>query len=171
MEKPVFTQELDEKLLNAITIKNQIAEKCMNKVKLRQNVDFSDLSPVSVTKEQTSMINKELNLMKNRTLYIMLYFLGSMAFSVKYMFKLRRLNVPMRKSIKTWAFALLSSSVLFRIYEGNLQVDFENQLEGMVLDHLFDTTDNKYENEEERLKRKTLSRNQLDFYKTSKFLK
>lgn len=170
MEKPIFTQELDEKLLDVIKIKNQIAEKCMNKVKLRQSVDFSDLSPISVNKEQTSMINKELNLMKNRTLYIMLYFLGSIAFSIKYMFKLKRLNVLMRKSVKTWAFTFISSSVLFRIYEGNLQVEFEKQLEDMTLDHLFDNH-NKYESEEERVKMKNLYRNQLDFYKTAKFLK
>lgn len=170
MEKQIFTQELDEKLLEVIKIKNQIAEKCMNKVKIRQNVDFSDLSPISVNKEQTSIINKELNLMKNRTLYVMLYFLGSIAFSIKYMFKLKRLNVLMRKSFKTWAFTFLSSSVLFRIYNENLQVNFEKQLEDMSLDHLFDTH-NKYENEEERVKIKNLLRNQLDFYKTAKFLK
>ena len=169
IDNPVFSQEIDQKLLMAISLRNQIAERCMSKVKLRQTIDFSDLSPVPSNMEQVSTINKELNAMKNRTLYIMLYFFGGVAFSLKYMFKLRRLNVPMRKSAKTWAFCFLSSSLLFRIYEGNLQTAFENQLEALAIDHLFEITKN--ESEEERRKKKALCMNQLDFYKQTKFLK
>ena len=159
----LFTSEIDEKFLKAIKLKNDLVEKCMGKVRQRQKVDFKDLNPMQINKEQITIVNEKLDKIKHKTFFIVIYFLGSMAFSLKYMFKLYRLKVPLRKSIPTWLFSLVSSNLLFKSYEGNLQGSFENELEDLAIDHIFEI--NKIENEEEKSKKKQLCLSQLNFYK------
>ena len=83
-------------------------------------------------------------------------------FSLRYTYKLHKLNVPKRKAALTWVFTILSSNFLFKNYEGNLQESFEGELENIVIDHVFDV--NQIQNENDKNKRKDLYREQYKFY-------
>lgn len=158
----VFSQKIDEKFIKVMKLKNELIEKCMAKVRTRNKVEHKDLTPIIVSKEQIVEINQKLDKIKSKTFFIMIYFLGMITFSLRYTYKLHKLNVPKRKATLTWLFTILSSNFLFKNYEGSLQESFEGELEKIVIDHVFGV--DQISNEMDKNKKKELYREQYQFY-------
>jgi hypothetical protein len=156
----IFSQKIDENFIKVLKMKNDLIEKCMAKVRTRNKVEHRDLAPIIVSKEQIVDINRKLDKIKSKTFFIMIYFLGMISFSLRYTYKLHKLNVPKRKAILTWVFTFLSSNFLFKNYEGSLQESFEGELENIVIDYVFENN----LNDKDKDKKKELYREQYKFY-------
>ncbi len=165
MSNQLFNQKFEDKMFKAINLKSELIDKCMTKVRLRQNVDYKDLLPLNTSTKQVKEINSELEKMKSRTLFLSSYFFLGILFSIKQTFKFRRLRVGYKYALRTWGFSIFSSLILFKLYEGKLQAKFENLIEDLVFDNIFELK------ESEILQTKKLCNNALEFYKNTKFTK
>jgi hypothetical protein len=154
-----FNKQTDGMIENLFIQKDNIRSIFQEHVYQRKKFQESDSRRLNISPKHMSTLNMFVNKQFYQAILIFLYVSTGLGYCIMYTRKLKKLKVPLTKSLYAWGGITLSSIVVSNFIEKKLTNNFDDLVENMLIDSLFlgDREDDK---------KKKLIRNQLKFYKS-----